>query len=94
MSRTRTSLAALVLAVAGAIGTAAPALAADCPEHGTVIMSNETFDRYVAASPDEQRLIMEDPAYFEVWQNCLPPSHVERNAWGPGYVCLPEGAVQ
>ncbi|MFJ2740733.1 hypothetical protein ACIO3O_13790 [Streptomyces sp. NPDC087440] len=93
MSRTRTSLAALVLAAAATVGSAAPALA-DCPEHGTLIFSNENYARYLDASPDERRLIEQDPAYFEVWSRCLPPHRVEPNIWGPGYVCIPEGAVQ
>ncbi|WP_329117789.1 hypothetical protein [Streptomyces sp. NBC_01465] len=94
MPHIRTSLTALLLAAAGSLGVAAPALAA-CPgPPSTLVLSNEDYDRFAQASPDEQRLIWDDAAYRSVWLDCLPPNHVEPNMWGSGYVCLPEGAVQ
>ncbi|MER5886198.1 hypothetical protein ABT160_20440 [Streptomyces sp. NPDC001941] len=96
--RIRTATGAAALALTATVAWAAPALAA-CPEPGTgtVVLSNEAYETYVRADDDEQLLIMTNPAYREAWLNCLrstEPSHVEPNAWGPGYVCIPDGAVQ
>ncbi|MFF0745429.1 hypothetical protein ACFYVL_34025 [Streptomyces sp. NPDC004111] len=95
MSRTRITLAALLLAAAGAVSVASPALAAvHCPKPGTVVMSDESYVRFLMADPEEQQLILTNPEYAKAWTGCLPPDRVEPNMWGPGYVCLPEGAVQ
>ncbi|MFI0976036.1 hypothetical protein ACH4SP_03295 [Streptomyces sp. NPDC021093] len=95
MSRTRTSLAALLLAAAGALGVASPALAlAHCPDPVTAALSDEAYERLQKESPDAQELIKSNPAYRDVWLGCAAPSRVEPNVWGQGYVCIPEGAVQ
>ncbi|MEU8891570.1 hypothetical protein [Streptomyces sp. NPDC048442] len=96
MSRTRTSLAVLLLAAAGVLGVASPALAvAHCPKPpGTHVFSNEDHARFLLASPQERRLIENNPEYYEAWLGCPAPSRVEPNVWGSGYVCIPEGAVQ
>ncbi|MCX5206328.1 hypothetical protein OG897_33595 [Streptomyces sp. NBC_00237] len=93
MPRTRTSLAALALAAAASVGAVAPALA-HCPEPATFFLSDENNERYLDAPAEERRLIEQNPEYREVWTDCLPPSRVEPNVWGPGYVCIPEGALQ
>ncbi|MFJ4714267.1 hypothetical protein [Streptomyces sp. NPDC088785] len=93
-----TATAAVLLAMAASVAWSAPASAADTgPDSGTVVLSNEAYDRFVAAGEDERHLILTDPSYREVWLSCLhstAPSHLERNGWGPGYVCIPDGAVQ
>ncbi|GAA3487371.1 hypothetical protein [Streptomyces cremeus] len=94
MSRTRTPLAALVLAAAASVGVAAPAPADGHEPAGTLVLSDEDFARYLAAPAHEQRLIEQNPRYREVWAGCLPPSRVEPNVWGPGHVCVPQGALQ
>ncbi|MFD3513124.1 hypothetical protein [Streptomyces sp. NPDC058657] len=95
MSRTRTTLAVLLLAASGVLGVASPALArAHCPEPATLLLSDERYARFLAASPQEQRLIENNPRYREAWLGCEAPGRVEPNLWGEGYVCIPEGAVQ
>ncbi|WP_428949866.1 hypothetical protein [Streptomyces sp. cg35] len=94
--RIRTATGAVVLALAASIAWSAPALAAD-PDPGTVVLSNEAYDSFAGADDDEQELILTNPSYRQAWLFCLrstEPSHVERNAWGRGYVCIPDGAVQ
>ncbi|MFJ9041226.1 hypothetical protein ACIRF8_32265 [Streptomyces sp. NPDC102406] len=90
--------AAVLLALAGSVAWSAPALAAEPgPGTGTVVLSNEAHDSLVLTDEDERELILTDPSYREAWLHCLrstQPSHVERNGWGPGYVCIPDGAVQ
>ncbi|MGY0021137.1 hypothetical protein ACVHNB_19410 [Streptomyces sp. YJ-C3] len=96
--RIRTATGAVVLALAASIAWSAPALAADPdPGTGTVVLSNEAYDSFVGADDDEQELLLTNPSYRQAWLFCLrstEPSHVERNAWGRGYVCIPDGAVQ
>ncbi|MEU6843908.1 hypothetical protein ABZ930_18715 [Streptomyces sp. NPDC046716] len=95
---TGTATATVLLALSASAAWAAPAPAADPePGAGTVILSNEAYDSLVRADEDERELILTDPSYREAWLSCLgstQPSHVERNGWGPGYVCIPDGAVQ
>ncbi|MFJ6700030.1 hypothetical protein ACIQM4_28830 [Streptomyces sp. NPDC091272] len=93
MSRTRNSLAVLLLAAGGVLGTAVSA-PAHVPDPETFIFSNESYARFLHASPQERQLIEDDPDYREAWLSCLPPGRVEPNIWGHGYVCIPEGAVQ
>lgn len=93
MSRIRTGIAVVLLTAAASLGAASPALA-HCPEPGTIVLSDENYARFVLESPEEQHLITENSEYRAVWLECLPPSRVEPNLWGPGYVCIPEGAVQ
>lgn len=96
--RIRTAAGAVVLALAASLASSAPALAADPePGSGTLLLSDEAYGSFVHADDDEQALILTDPSYREAWLFCLrstEPSHVERNAWGAGYVCIPDGAVQ
>ncbi|MEB3965179.1 hypothetical protein OKJ48_33885 [Streptomyces kunmingensis] len=98
--RTATARAtgAVVLVLAASVVSSAPALAADpAPATGTVVLSDEAYDRFAHADPGEQELIMTNRSYLEAWLFCLrsaEPSHVEPNAWGHGYVCIPDGAVQ
>lgn len=66
----------------------------DCQEPTTLVLSDEDHERYLDASAEERRLGEENPAYRKAWLGCLPPSRVEPYAWGPGYVCIPAGAVQ
>ncbi|MER5442141.1 MULTISPECIES: hypothetical protein [unclassified Streptomyces] len=94
----RSATGALLLALAASVACSTPAPAADPePGTGTVVLSNEAYDSLVRADEDEQELILTNPSYREAWLFCLgstEPSHVERNAWGQGYVCIPDGAVQ
>ncbi|WP_420031515.1 hypothetical protein ACN2WE_00975 [Streptomyces sp. cg28] len=94
----RIRTATVLLALFASVAWAGPASAADPePGPGTVLMSNEAHDSFLRADQDEQKLILTDPSYREAWLFCLhstEPSHVERNGWGPGYVCIPDGAVQ
>ncbi|MBO1335150.1 hypothetical protein [Streptomyces sp. VRA16 Mangrove soil] len=96
----RTGAAALALAAALSCGGVASAAAVgDGPgpvkDSGTLILSDEDFARFWHASSQEQWLIVHDPQYRATWLDCVPGAgHVERNAWGPGWVCLPDGAVQ
>ncbi|MGW7417934.1 hypothetical protein [Streptomyces sp. NPDC054863] len=95
MFRTRTTLAVLMLAAAGALGVASPALAlAHCPEPVTLVLSDEDHERFLLESPEIRRLIQSDREYRDAWLGCAAPSRVEPNIWGQGYVCIPEGAVQ
>lgn len=95
MSRTRISLAALLLATAGAVGVASPALAfVHCPKPATLVLSDENYARFLQATGQERRLIESNSEYRDAWLGCAPPSRVEPNIWGPGYVCIPDGAVQ
>ncbi|MFI6642649.1 hypothetical protein [Streptomyces sp. NPDC050504] len=93
MPRFRTRLAVALLAAAGSLGFASPALA-HCPDPAPLLLSDENFVRFVQESPEEQRLILENAEYRAVWLECPRPDHVEKNMWGPGYICLPEGVVQ
>ncbi|MEV0095928.1 hypothetical protein [Streptomyces sp. NPDC050738] len=96
--RIRTAAGAVVLALAASVAWSVPASAVDPdPGSGTVVMSNEEYDSLLRADQDEQGRILTDPAYRLAWFSCLSseePSHVEPNAWGPGYVCIPDGPVQ
>ncbi|MFI0237942.1 hypothetical protein [Streptomyces sp. NPDC016845] len=102
--RTAVATGALALAATGLWST--PALA-DAPNPGpdtgngngtgTVVLSDEAYDRLLRADVDEPLLIATHPSYREAWLFCLRSAehdHVERNAWGEGYVCIPDGAVQ
>lgn len=63
----------------------------------TAVLSDESYDRLLRGDIDERLLIATDPSYREAWLFCLRSAendHVERNAWGKGYVCIPDGAVQ
>ncbi|MET9495690.1 hypothetical protein [Streptomyces sp. NPDC006552] len=96
---TATATGAVVLALAASVAWSAPALAAGPgpAAPGTVLLSNEAYDSLHRVDEDERELILTDPSYREAWIFCLrsaEPSHVERNAWGAGYVCIPDGAVQ
>ncbi|MFI7387371.1 hypothetical protein [Streptomyces sp. NPDC049813] len=89
--------AAIVLAASAA--WSAPALAADpAPAApGTVVLSDEAYDSLQGTGGAEREPILTDPSYREAWLFCLRSAeadHVERNAWGAGYVCIPDGAVQ
>ncbi|MER5950364.1 hypothetical protein ABT127_30410 [Streptomyces sp. NPDC001904] len=96
--RTAAGTAAALLVLSASAAWAVPASAAEPePGAGTVVMSNEAYDEFARADQDEQDLILTDRSYREAWLFCLrstEPSHVERNGWGPGYVCIPDGAVQ
>ncbi|MFD8570519.1 hypothetical protein [Streptomyces sp. NPDC059639] len=96
--RSATGAVAVLLALSASVAWTTAASAADPePGAGAVIMSDEAHDSLVRADQDEQNLILTDPSYREAWLFCLrsaEPSHVERNGWGPGYVCIPDGAVQ
>ncbi|XIG79105.1 hypothetical protein C1N81_41760 [Streptomyces sp. SGAir0957] len=64
---------------------------------GTAVLSDESYNRLLRGDIDERLLIATDPSYREAWLFCLRSAendHVERNAWGKGYVCIPDGAVQ
>ncbi|MFF0742960.1 hypothetical protein ACFYVL_21430 [Streptomyces sp. NPDC004111] len=94
MSRFRISLALLLCAAAGSLGAAAPALA-QCPSPEIAALSDDAYDRYSRASPDERQLIEENARYRTVWVRCLPPNRVERNAGGKGgYLCVGKGTVR
>ncbi|MEV3854131.1 hypothetical protein AB0J38_07370 [Streptomyces sp. NPDC050095] len=94
----RTVIAGAVLALTAPVVWSASAQAVEPePGTGTVVLSNEAYDGFVRTDKGEQELIVRDPSYREAWLACLgskEPSHVEPNGWGPGYVCLPDGAVQ
>ncbi|MFI6874480.1 hypothetical protein ACIBL6_13655 [Streptomyces sp. NPDC050400] len=96
--RTATAAGAVVMALAAPVVWSAPAVAAGPePGTGTIVLSDEAFGSFDRADEDEQLLILTDASYREAWLFCLrstEPSHVERNGWGPGYVCIPDGAVQ
>ncbi|WP_353946879.1 hypothetical protein ABII15_38155 [Streptomyces sp. HUAS MG91] len=96
--RTAAGTATVLLALSASAAWVAPASAASPePGAGAAILSNEAYDSLARADLDEQHLILTDPSYREAWLSCLgstQPSHVERNGWGPGYVCIPDGAVQ
>ncbi|MEU6389628.1 hypothetical protein [Streptomyces sp. NPDC046939] len=101
--RTAVATGALTLAASAALASA-PALAAS-PEPstgpdtgtGTVVLSDESYDRLLHADQNDPLLLATDPSYREAWLFCLSSpqrDHVERNGWGKGYVCIPDGAVQ
>lgn len=91
------ALAASGLWPASAMADTPPPGPATSASTGTAVLSDESYDRLLRGDIDERLLIATDPSYREAWLFCLRSAendHVERNAWGKGYVCIPDGAVQ